>query len=96
VVKRRWYRRVLRPCGAPPRGTNLVDLDLDWPGLGALLDSQFEYAVSIGRADAIAARVEWKPEYASDGAVAAGPLYFPRSRISLFPAEPGLPGWIWC
>ena len=62
-----------------PRLTNLVDLDLDWLGLGALLDSQFEYAVSIGRADAISARVEWKPECAPDGAVA--PLRDMNSRL---------------
>src|SRR4029077_20811382 len=41
------------------QGIDLVDLDLDRLGLGALLDSQFEYAVNVGRADAVAARVRW-------------------------------------
>jgi hypothetical protein len=29
------------------RGTNLVDVDLDWFGLGEFLDRHFEYAVGI-------------------------------------------------
>src|ERR1700730_8497016 len=56
------HRSVLTAVRAPPRGTNLVDLNLGWVGLGALLDSQFEYAVNIGRADAVAARLGRKPE----------------------------------
>jgi hypothetical protein len=67
------HRGVLRLCGAPPRGINLVDLDLDWLGLKALLAINSS-TPSIGRADTIAVRVEWKPECASDGAVAAGPF----------------------
>jgi len=46
-----------------------LEVDLDWFGFEALLDTQFEYAVSIGRADAVAARVEGKPKCASDRAI---------------------------
>src|SRR5271167_1792898 len=55
---------------ATPRETSLVDLDLDRLGLGALVDRQFEYRISVGRADAVSARVERKPESASEMTVA--------------------------
>src|SRR6266850_719883 len=63
----------------PPGGTNLVDLDLDRLGLWALFDTHFEYTVSIRRANAVAAGVERKPEYASHCAVV--PLRYMNLRL---------------
>src|SRR5271156_4326085 len=69
-LPRRGTPRELEPHGAPPRETNLVNCDLDRLGLGALVDSQFEYTIGVGRADAVSARVERKPECASEMTVA--------------------------